>query len=165
MKQTLKTERLFATSTIKTMRTPVTDTGTGTRKGTRTRTKAVTKTRTKKRTISLLWKSVLLRHELNRVKAAGHAEEATFAAGRSALQAVTAMSRLFNTASAVVQVRVLGCSASTWQQWAVLHETKWVRRQYGRFRFGVDCNEQLMRGSIEGDDGESTGGGGGDLHG
>ena len=35
-----------------------------------------------------------------------------------------------------------------------------------RRRFGVDCNEQLMRGAIEGDDGEATGGGGGgDLHG
>ena len=101
----------FAVSRIKTMSTPVTETGTGTRKGTRTRTKAVTKTRTKKRKIALLWKSVLLRDELNRVKAAGHAEEATFAAGRSALQAVTAMSRLFNTASTVVQARVLGCRA------------------------------------------------------
>ena len=128
------------------MSRPVTDTGTGTRRGTRTRRKAVTKTRTKKRTISLLWKSVLLRHELNRVKAAGHAEEATFAVGCSTLQAVTAMSRLFNTASAVVQVRVLGGSALTWQQWAVLHETKWVRRQYGRpaaVRLQC-CPQQLM---------------------
>ena len=40
--------------------------------------------------------SVLLRHELNRVKAAGYAQEATFAF------AVTLMSRLFNTASDVV---------------------------------------------------------------
>ena len=62
-------------NTIKTMSRPVTDTENRTRKGTRTRRNAVTKTRTKKRTISLLWKSVLLREELNRVKAAGHAEE------------------------------------------------------------------------------------------
>ena len=79
----------FAVSRIKTMSRAVTDTGTEARKETRTRRKAVTKTRTKKRTISLLWKSVLLREELNRVKAAGHAEEATFAAGRSTLQALS----------------------------------------------------------------------------
>ena len=82
----------------------------------------------------------MLRHELNRVKASGHAQEAAFALAVTAMSrlfntasdvtfalAVTAMSRLFNTASDVVQVCVLGCSKFSWQQWAARHETKWVR--------------------------------------
>ena len=76
------------------------------------------------------------RHELNRVKAAGHAQEATFALAVTAMSrlfntasdatfalAVTAMSRWFNTAGEVVQVCVLGCSELSWQQSAALHET------------------------------------------